>query len=140
MSSQRNKFQDEIGTIEYGVEYLPDAQKLIVNILRVFDLEFDDEILMDTFCKCTLMPDKISFNTKVIKRNKNPIYEEKFEYENLELSKMDSRYLLISFYQMDKLKEDCLGAIILKLNYPNIDSNQIFIKDLKASLKSTEVK
>jgi Ca2+-dependent lipid-binding protein len=88
------------------------------------------------------MPDKVSFNTKVSKRNKNPIYEEKFEYENIELTtKMDSRYLLISLYQVTSggSKEDCLGATILKLNYASLESNQIFLREIKASLKSSEV-
>ena len=85
------------------------------------------------------MPDKIFFLSKSVKRSQNPIFEEKFEFVNLELSKLESKYLLISLIQLEKAKEECLGATVIKLNYQSIEANQIFLKDLKSSLKSTEV-
>ena len=137
--SQRNQNYDQVGAIEFGIEYSADAQKLSIEILRAFDLELNDENMSDTFCRCTLMPDKIAHSTKVVKRSKNPIFEQTFEFDGLEMPKLDARFLSISLFQLDKGKEECLGATILKLNYPSIEANQIFLKDLKASLKSNEV-
>ena len=113
---------------------------MVVEILRVFDLEGKDLVNNDTYCKCSLMPDKLSFNTRIAKKSTNPIYEDTFEFDNLEMAKLDSRYLEISVFELDKQKEDCLGTTYLKLNYPTVDIKKIFLKDLKSSLRNKEVR
>ncbi len=125
-----------IGTLEFGVEYRTEAQKLVVDILRVFDLKSDT----DTYCKCTLMPDKIAYQTKVVRHAVDPIFEEQFEYDSLEISKLESRYLELSIHELDKTtsKEECLGLTILKLNYSNSETKKIFLKDFKATPPKTE--
>ncbi|RMZ95836.1 synaptotagmin-5 isoform X1 [Brachionus plicatilis] len=131
---------DSIGTFEFGIQYLSDSQKLIVDLLRVFDLQFKDtNPNSDLYCKCTLMPDKSSFQTKLIKRNSNPVFEEQFEFDCLDSSKLDSRYLEISMNEVDKVtREDCLGMCGLKLNYQNIESKKIFLKEIKPFVRPSE--
>ncbi len=131
---------ESVGTIEYGVQYFSESQKLVVDLLRAFDLQLKDSIQADTYCKCTLMPEKISFRTKIVKRNTNPIYEEKFEFVNVELSRLESRYLEISLFELDKLSNDeCLGSTYLNLNAGSIENKKMFLKDLKTSFKTDEV-
>jgi hypothetical protein len=125
-----------VGTLEFGVEYRAETQKLVVDILRVFDLK----AAADTYCKCTLMPDKISYQTKLVRHAVDPIFEEQFEFDSLDSVKLESRYLELSIHELDKpaSKDECLGLTILKLNYPNTETKKIFLKDFRASQPKTE--
>lgn len=132
---------DSIGTFEFGVQYLSNSQKLIVDLLRIFDLQFkDNNQNSDLYCKCTLMPDKSSYQTKFIKRNSNPVFEEQFEFDCFDMNKLDSRYLEISVNEIDKVtREECLGMFGLRLNYQNFDTKKIFLKEIKPFVRSSEV-
>jgi hypothetical protein len=162
-----------IGTIEFAIEYLNESQKLIVEILRIFDLNFDDEnssactsptlinsfnignnllnsnnlnngnnnIIAngDLYCKCTLMPDKNSYETKLAKQAPNLVFDEKFEYDNLDVQKLEMRYLEISIHEIDKSSNDnCIGVCFLKLNHSAIEKKNIFVKELRPASKSNE--
>ncbi|CAF0721932.1 unnamed protein product [Brachionus calyciflorus] len=139
-SNQDEQIIDSIGTFEFGIQYLSDSQKLVVDLLRIFDLQFKDtNPNSDLYCKCALMPDKLSYQTKLIKRNSNPIFEEQFEFDYLDTAKLDTRYLEISIHELDKVtKEDCLGVVNIKLNYSNIESKKIFLKEIKPYTRSRE--
>lgn len=132
---------DSIGTFEFAVQYLSDSQKLIVDLLRIFDLQFKDcNQNSDLYCRCTLMPEKSSFQTKFIKRNSNPVFEEQFEFDGFDMNKMESRYLEISLHEIDKVtREECLGMLGLRLNYQNIEAKKIFLKEIKPFVRSSEV-
>jgi hypothetical protein len=125
-----------VGTLEFGVELRAEAQKLVIDILRVFDLKSSGA---DTYCKCTLMPDKISYQTRVVRHAVDPVYEEQFEYDSLDSGKLDSRYLELGVYEIDKAtsKDECIGITILKLNYPSVEVRKIFLKDFRASPPKT---
>lgn len=164
-----------IGTIEFAIEYSNESQKLIVEILRIFDLNFDEESSStctsptltnsftikdnlinsnnsnnggnsnnvttngDLYCKCSLMPDKHSFETKVAKQAPNLVFDEKFEYDNLDVQKLEMRYLEISVHEIDKSSNDsCLGVCYLKLNHSAIEKKNIFVKELRPASKSNE--
>lgn len=81
------------------------------------------------------MPDKLSYQTKLIKRTKNPLFEEQFEFDYLDAQKLESRHLEITVHELDKLtKEDCLGVAVLKLSYPDIETKKTFLKSVKPFL------
>lgn len=132
---------ETIGTVEFGIQYLSDSQKLVVDLLRIFDLQFkDNSSNLDIYCKCTLLPDKVSFQTKAIKRSTNPIFEEQFDFDYLDVAKMESRSLEISIHELDKLStDDCIGVLSYKLNLSNIEPKKIFLKDLKPWIRTGEV-
>jgi hypothetical protein len=161
-----------IGTIEFAIEYSNESQKLIVEILRIFDLNFDEDSSStctsptltnsfninnlissnnlnngnnnitangDLYCKCSLMPDKHSYETKVAKQAPNLVFDEKFEYDNLDVQKLEMRYLEISVHEIDKSSNDsCLGVCYLKLNHSAIEKKNIFVKELRPASKSNE--
>lgn len=144
-----------MGTVEFGIQYLSESQKLVVDLVRVLDLPAPPQHShltnghghghghstsvesADVFCKCTLLPDKLSFQSKAVKRSSNPIFEQQFEFDYLEMSKMDARFLEISIHELDK--DDCLGVATLKLNLPNIETKNMFLRDFKPYIKTEEV-
>lgn len=132
---------DSIGTFEFGIQFLNDSQKLTVDLLRIIDLQFKDtNPNSDLYCRCALMPDKSSYQTKLVKRSSNPIFEEQFEFDCLDMSKLDSRYIEISVNEVDKVtREDCLGMFGFKLNYQNIENKKIFLKEIKPFVRQSEV-
>ena len=132
---------DSIGTVEIGIQYLSDSQKLIVEILRVFDLALKENgSNSDVFCKCTLMPNKLSFQTKVVENSSNPIFEEQFEFELVESTNLESNHLEISLFEFDKFsKGECIGICVVRLNFSNIEIKKIFLKDFKPNPKINEV-
>ena len=120
-----------VGTVEFGIQFVAEAQKLDVDILRVFELKTS----ADTYCKCTLMPDKISYQTKIVKHTSDPVFEEQFEFDQLDSGKLESRYLEISIHDVDKntSKDECMGLATIKLNYTSIETRKIFLKDFKTA-------
>ena len=127
---------ESIGTVEFGIQYLSDSQKLVVDLLRIFDLQFKDSTSnLDVYCKCTLLPDKLSFQTKPVKRTTNPIFEEQFDFDYLDVAKMESRSLEISIHEIEKLsRDDCIGVLNFKLNLATIETKKIFLKDMKQTI------
>lgn len=127
--------------VEIGLEYMHDTSKLMVDIIRCFDLQpkyFSD--IADPYCKCTLMPDKLSLKTKVSRKTLNPIFEETFEFE-LERDHFESRYLIIEVFDYDKFsKDECIGYFKVALNNVNFDNKKILLKELKQPLKLSQVK
>lgn len=140
-----------MGTVEFGIQYITESQKLVVDLVRVFDLPQSSgasspnpnstNFVVDTevYCKCTLLPDKVSFQSKSVKRSTNPIFEQQFEFDCLDLAKMDARFLEISIHELDKFnKDDCIGVSTLKLNLPNIETKNMFLREFKPWIR-TEV-
>lgn len=125
---------------------MSDCQRLIVDILRIFDMtvatrQDTEPSTVDILCKCILMPDKLSFSTKPIKMCSNPIFEEQFDFRFLEASHLESCFLEISLVELDKQsrEEYCIGSSIIRLNYSNIEMRKIFLKDFKIYSKTNEV-
>jgi hypothetical protein len=144
--------QSTLGTIEFALQYVSDCQRLIVDIIRIFDLTIikqqqqqqDEQQTtsnnnIDILCKCMLLPDKTVFTTKPVKLNANPLFEEQFEFKFIDSTHLDTCFLEISLYELDLNKksgeEICLASIpLIRLNYSNIESKKIFLKDFKQNL------
>lgn len=135
-----------MGTVEFGIQYMTDSQKLVVDLVRVFDLPIgsladSSSSLSEFYCKCTLLPDKIAYQSRAVKRSANPIFEQQFEFDYLDLGKMDARFLEISIHELDKScnKDECMGVSTLKLNLPNIETKSMFVRDFKPWIRNSEV-
>ncbi len=120
-----------------------DSKKLVVDLLRLFDLqakEIDLNSSKEIFCKCSLMPDKFYFQTKLAKMATDLVFDEQFEFTNLELSYLDTCYLDIGIFEYSKQsKAQYLGSSLIKLNYSNIETKKILTKNLKFEAKRNEV-
>ena len=131
-----------IGSVEFGVQYFSEANRLVVDLFRVYDLnmsEFDmsNEYL---FCKCTLMPEKFSFQTKLNELASAIFFDEQFEFNYLESSHLDTYYLDVSIFEYEKEStSEPVGTVSLKLNYPNVETKKIFHKQLKFIPNKPEV-
>jgi Ca2+-dependent lipid-binding protein len=85
------------------------------------------------------MPDKITRQTKVTRKTLNPIFEETFEF-GLEREHLENRFLIIDIFNYDKnCKHECIGFAKVPLNSTNIETKKILLKEIKPSIKLSEV-
>ena len=151
MSTEYLNGDNSIGKLEFGVQYLSDTHQLIVDILRIFDLhkESNQSTTMtmsngniqqvnnyntEIYCKCTLLPDKQSFKTSLLKRVSDPIFEEKIEFEKVESGSLEHASLEIALYECDRnysRSNECIGITYFRLNNQNIENKKVYLKDLR---------
>jgi Ca2+-dependent lipid-binding protein len=95
----------------------------------------------DTICKCTLLPDKITHSTKLVRRSSNPIFEEQFEFNYLDSTHLENRSIEITIYELDKANKEeiCIGTALVRLNNLNLENKVIILKELRLPIKSNEV-
>lgn len=137
-----NKHSNEtIATIEFGIQYFSETHKLVVNLLCLFDL-ITSEIInqKELFLKCSLIPNKLSYDTKLFQSLQDTVLEENFEFNNLESSDLDISFLEIELFEFDKdTKGNFLASTMVQLNYSNIEMNSVLVKDLKTNSKRVQV-
>jgi hypothetical protein len=95
----------------------------------------------------------MSYKTKVAKHTTDPIFEETFEFENLDAQKLDSRYIEISIHEVvennssssntkhfnSRFDDSVVGVTSLKLNHPGsfMDMKKIYLKEFRPSTKTS---
>lgn len=133
---------DECGTIEFAIQYSSETNKLIVNLLRVFDIKLESlSSSSELYCKCTIMPDKFSYDTKLVLAMQDIVFEEQFEFNYLDASHLNACSLEISLYEFNKSFDttgECLGSTTVRLDYSSIEMKKILVKDLKRNTKKIE--
>jgi len=137
-----NSPYSEVGLIEFSIQYFAESKNLVVKLHRVFDLKSNEVTsTKDLYCKCKLIPDTFSYDSKLVKASNEMLIEEKFEFNYLELSDLDTCFLEVSLliYCPDS-RDELLGSSLVRLNYSNIESRQLLVKDLKPATKKHEVK
>lgn len=114
---------------------------MVVNLLSLFDLNTSEIINQkEVFLKCSLIPNKISYDTKLFQSMQDTVLEENFEFNNLESSDLDTSFLEIELFEFDKdTKGNFLASTMVQLNYSNIEMNSILVKDLKTNSKRVQV-
>lgn len=71
------------------------------------------------------------------------VFEDQFRFDGLDMAKLETRYVEITLHElMDSrgAKDECIGVAMLKLNYSNIETKKIFLKDFRAPSKSEDVR
>lgn len=71
------------------------------------------------------------------------VFEDQFRFDGLDMAKLETRYVEIALHElMDSrgAKDECIGVAMLKLNYSNIETKKIFLKDFRAPSKSEDVR
>ena len=140
-SKEIKNSNDKFATIEFEIQYFSDTHRLVVKLLSLFDLNMKEiNSQNELFLKCSLVPNKFSYDTKLFKPLQDTVLEENFEFNNLESSELDTSFLEIELLEFDKeSKSNFLGSTMVQLNYSNIEMNSILVKDLKANPKRIKV-
>ncbi|XP_044736423.1 synaptotagmin-10-like [Chrysoperla carnea] len=104
------------GKLHFALRYDNDIEGLIVKVLECRDLPIKDVTgSSDPYIKVYLLPDrKKKFQTKVHRKNLNPVFNESFIF-SCEYDDLRDRYLQFSVYDFDRFsRHDLIGHVVLK--------------------------
>ncbi|XP_049938971.1 synaptotagmin-10-like [Schistocerca serialis cubense] len=111
------------GKLHFALRYDQDIEGLIVKVLEARDLPVKDMMgSSDPYVKVYLLPDrKKKFQTKVHRKNLNPIFNETFIF-SVPYDDLRHRYLQFSVYDFDRFsRHDLIGQVVLKGLLDSVD-------------------
>lgn len=126
------------GELKFSFQYLPASSQLKVVLIRAENLggHQKQDRPLNTFAKVYLMPGKIQKQgTGVIKRNRNPVYNQEFYFHDIGIEQLRTMSLVVKiFSKSQNLKlNEFLGNVTIPLdNYDVMIENRIW-KDIEFS-------
>ncbi|XP_063229106.1 synaptotagmin-10-like [Bacillus rossius redtenbacheri] len=114
------------GKLHFALRYDSEMEGLIVKVLEARDLPVKDMTgSSDPYVKVYLLPDrKKKFQTKVHRKNLNPVFNETFIF-SVSYEDLRKRYLQFSVYDFDRFsRHDLIGQVVLKGLLDNADLQQ----------------
>ncbi|XP_068908178.1 synaptotagmin-10-like isoform X5 [Tenebrio molitor] len=104
------------GQLHFSLRYDKDVEGLVVKVFEGRDLPIKDSTgSSDPYIKLYLLPDrKKKFQTKVHRKNLNPVFNETFIF-SVPYEELRQRYLQFSVYDFDRFsRHDLIGHVVLK--------------------------
>ncbi|XP_046748568.1 synaptotagmin-10-like [Diprion similis] len=104
------------GKLHFALRYDKEFEGLVVKVLEARELPIKDVTgSSDPYVKVYLLPDrKKKFQTKVHRKNLNPIFNETFIF-SVPYDDLRERYLQFSVYDFDRFsKHDLIGQVVLR--------------------------
>lgn len=129
-----------LGQIFFSLKYDSQTMTLALKIMKATKLPAKDfSGTSDPFVKITLLPDKKhKMETRVKRRNLNPVWNEYFTFEGFPYNKLMQRTLLLQVLDYDRFsRNDPIGDVRLSLENLNLGPEPIMLsKELKPSSKA----
>ncbi|XP_026736357.1 synaptotagmin-10-like [Trichoplusia ni] len=104
------------GKLHFALKYDQEVEALVVKIFEARDLPIKDVTgSSDPYIKVFLLPDrKKKFQTKVHRKNLNPVFNETFLF-SVPYEELRQRYIQFSVYDFDRFsRHDLIGHVVLK--------------------------
>ncbi|KAL0273324.1 UNVERIFIED_CONTAM: hypothetical protein PYX00_006017 [Menopon gallinae] len=104
------------GKLHFALRYDLEIEGLVVKVFEARDLPVKDITgSSDPYIKLHLLPDrKKKFQTKVHRKNLNPVFNETFIF-SVSYEDLQNRYLQFSVYDFDRFsRHDLIGQVVLK--------------------------
>ncbi|CAI6345936.1 unnamed protein product [Macrosiphum euphorbiae] len=158
LSSKNNQSQNEtgpndtpgkMGVLFFKLRYKKDKKVLLVNINKCMDLTPKEKNsgTSDPYVKLQLLPDKEhKVKTRVLRKTRNPVYDEDFTFFGIQTNKLQSMTLHFAILSFDRYSRDSLiGEVFFTLNekdvLESIEKEQISIqKDIiLRSVKQSQI-
>ncbi|CAH2979426.1 unnamed protein product, partial [Chilo suppressalis] len=114
------------GKLHFALKYDQEVEALVVKIFEARDLPIKDMSgSSDPYIKVFLLPDrKKKFQTKVHRKNLNPVFNETFLF-SVPYEELRQRYLQFSVYDFDRFsRHDLIGHVVLKGLLESADLHQ----------------
>eukprot|EP00057_Strongylocentrotus_purpuratus_P029458 XP_011683932.1 PREDICTED: synaptotagmin-7 isoform X5 [Strongylocentrotus purpuratus] len=134
------QFGEELGKIQFSLMYDFPDQTLVLRIVKANHLPAKDfSGTSDPFVKIMLLPDKkVKMETKVKRKNLNPIWNESFHFEGYPYSKIQERVLHLQVLDYDRFsRNDPIGEINLPLAEIDLTHEKLYWRSLTPSKKSS---
>ncbi|XP_050442519.1 synaptotagmin-4 [Adelges cooleyi] len=139
----------KMGVLFFKLRYKKDKKVLLVNINKCMDLQPKDKNTgtSDPYVKLQLLPDKEhKVKTRVLRKTRNPVYDEDFTFFGIQTNKLQSLTLHFAVLSFDRYSRDSLiGEVFFTLNekgvLDSIEKEQVsFQKDIVLrSIKQTQI-
>ncbi|XP_037333381.2 synaptotagmin Va isoform X2 [Pungitius pungitius] len=110
--------KENLGKLEYSLDYNFNDNQLIVGILQAQDLAaMDLGGTSDPYVKVYMLPDKKKkFETKVQRKNLSPVFNETFSFK-IPYSELGGQTLVLQVFDFDRFgKHDVIGEIKIPMN------------------------
>ena len=131
---------EKLGTIYFTLRYFTDELVLKLVIQKATGLPAKDiSGTSDPFVKVLLLPDKKhKLETRVKRKNLNPIWNEAFTFEGFPYQKLMQRTLYLQVLDYDRFsRNDAIGEVELNLADVHLQQEPVpFVKDLKPCKRS----
>ncbi|XP_060530448.1 synaptotagmin-10-like [Cylas formicarius] len=104
------------GKLHFALKYDKELEALVVKVFEARDLPVKDmNGSCDPYIKLYLLPDrKKKFQTKVHRKNQNPVFNETFIF-SVTYEELRDRYLQYSVYDFDRFsRHDLIGHVVFK--------------------------
>ncbi|XP_061662195.1 synaptotagmin-10 isoform X2 [Syngnathoides biaculeatus] len=129
------------GKISFSLRYDYEEQALVVRILRGFDLPAKDFTgTSDPYVKIYLLPErKKKFQTRVHRKNLNPMFDETFCFPVL-YDELSNRKLHLSVYDFDRFtSHDMIGEVVVDnlFELSDLSREAVVWKDIHAATTET---
>uniref|UniRef100_A0A671KQR6 Synaptotagmin-1-like n=2 Tax=Sinocyclocheilus anshuiensis TaxID=1608454 RepID=A0A671KQR6_9TELE len=132
--------QENLGKLEFSLDYnFTDAQ-LIVGVLQAQDLPaMDIGGTSDPYVKVYLLPDKKKkFETKVQRKNLCPVFNETFIFK-IPYAELGGKTLVLQVFDFDRFgKHDVIGQITIPMNCVDLGQPLHEWRDLESGEKEEE--
>lgn len=113
-----SKLKDDLGELEFSLDYDFVKQELSVSVLQCRDLPpMDMSGKSDPYVKCYILPEKKKkYETKVHRKSLNPIFNETFVFKNIEYNFFADKTLVLAIFDFDRFsKHDQIGEVSIPL-------------------------
>ncbi|XP_013989281.1 synaptotagmin-2 isoform X1 [Salmo salar] len=134
---EEEKEEEKLGKLQYSLDYDFQDSKLTVGILQAADLiSMDSGGTSDPYVKVFVLPDKKKkFDTKVQKKNLNPVFNESFVFK-LPYDELGGKTLVMSVFDYDRFsKHDIIGEVRIPMNTIDLGQPIEEWKDLESADK-----
>uniref|UniRef100_A0A4W5PEN0 Synaptotagmin n=1 Tax=Hucho hucho TaxID=62062 RepID=A0A4W5PEN0_9TELE len=134
---EEEKEEEKLGKLQYSLDYDFQDNKLTVGILQAADLiSMDSGGTSDPYVKVYVLPDKKKkFDTKVQKKNLNPVFNESFVFK-LPYAELGGKTLVMSVFDYDRFsKHDIIGEVKIPMNTIDLGQPIEEWKDLESADK-----
>ncbi|KAM0724800.1 Synaptotagmin-9 [Formica fusca] len=127
------------GKLHFALRYDKEIEGLVVKVLEARELPIKDVTgSSDPYIKVYLLPDrKKKFQTKVHRKNLNPIFNETFIF-SVSYEDLRERYLQFSVYDFDRFsRHDLIGQVVLKglLDCTDLEQEIEYTMDILCALQ-----
>uniref|UniRef100_A0A8D9B183 Synaptotagmin-11 n=1 Tax=Cacopsylla melanoneura TaxID=428564 RepID=A0A8D9B183_9HEMI len=111
--------ESKLGQIFFKIKYQAKENLLIVTVLKCRDLCIKDTPSgsSDPYVKIHLLPDKQKVKTRVLRKTRNPIYNEEFTFTGISPAQMKASTLHFVVFSFDRYsRDDVVGEVFYSLH------------------------
>lgn len=127
--------EGKLGQIFFKIKYQAKENILVVGVIKCRDLCIKDTASgsSDPYVKVHLLPDKQKVKTRVLRKTRNPIYNEEFTFTGITVNQLSSSTLHFVVFSFDRYsRDDVVGEVFYSLQSFETNGHSLsFCRDIQ---------